>query len=163
MGTLATSIIIFVIAGVVVSVIIWMQATTKKDIPQASPGQPDNLAVERAMHGNDWIDAAINFIAGIFLGVVIDNVIQLTTSDTWPIVVVVSILFGALLFASEAIDRAIGRAIDRIWPNGVRHAHLSESKRPTPLFKRLSLPIGIVMGIGLARAGLGSMLLGLIS
>lgn len=117
------------------------------------------MSERRRMQVGDWFNAAINIVIGLFLGVAADGLVQLATTDFWPMTVIILFLFaGVFLF-----ERVVDKSIDTLFPSGIRPARKPQVKERTPLPRLLSLPAGVVLGIVLARTGLDTMILGVIA
>jgi uncharacterized protein YacL len=105
---------------------------------------------------NTGIDATVNVVIGIFLGVAVNGLAQLMSTSFWPVAVII-LLLVAILFFFESL---IASLVDRIFPSGIRPARKPQKVRRAPLPRRLSLPVGLVLGLILARLGLDGVVLG---
>lgn len=142
------------VACAVLAVVIWLRV--KSDFgPLKSNGEPHGKQnKESAMKTSDWFDAVMNVVIGVFLGV------AMVASGSWFIAVLIPLSAAVLFFYMSLFDRLFDRLIDKVFPSGIRPAHKSKKTRKTPLAKRLSFPLGLVLGIILAALGLGDRFLG---
>ena len=138
------------VACAVLAVVIWLRV--KSDFgPLKSNGEPHGKQnKESAMKTSDWFDAVMNVVIGVFLGV------AMVASGSWFIAVLIPLSATVLFFYMSLSDRLI----DKVFPSGIRPAHKSKKTRKNPLAKRLSFPLGLVLGIVLAALGLGDRFLG---
>jgi hypothetical protein len=111
------------------------------------------------MQGGDWVNAAISVVIGVFLGSAADGLVQLATTAFWPIAVITPLLFAGLFLFMLVLDRLL----DRLFSIGVRPARKPKEEGRTPLPRLLSLPAGVVLGVVMARLGLDTMILGVLS
>ena len=138
------------VACVVLAVVVWLRVKSYFGSLKSN-GEPHGKEnKESAMKTGDWFDAVINVGIGIFLGV------AMAASGSWFVAVLIPLLAAALFFYMSLFDRLI----DKVFPSGIRPAHKSKKTRKTPMEKRLSLPLGLVLGIVLAVLGLGDRFLG---
>ena len=110
------------------------------------------------MQVGDWANAAINLVIGVLLGSAADGLVQLATTAFWPLAVVIPLLFAGVFLFSWVLDMLT----DRLFTIGVRPARTPKEEGPTPLLRLLSLPVGLVLGVALARLGLDETILGAI-
>lgn len=150
MSEVVLIIIASLVACVVLAVVVWLRV--KSDFgPLKSNGEPHGKENEEsAMKAGDWFDAVINVGIGVLLGV------AMAASGSWFVAVLIPLLAAVLFFYMSLFDRLI----DKVFPSGIRPAHKSKKVRKAPLVKRLSLPLGLVLGIVLAALGLGDRFLG---
>ena len=111
-----------------------------------------------SMQFGDWINAGFNVVLGVLLGVIIDSLAQLLTTVFWPVAVIMLLLFAGLFLIESALDKVF----DWFLRGGIRPAPKSQPKKCKPILRLLSLPISLVLGVALARLGLGETLLGMI-
>ena len=126
---------------------------------RSSSGQNGRPNGRRSMQVGDWANAAVNIVLGVFLGVVIDGLLQLATTAFWPVAVIAPLLFAGVIL----LERVTDKLIDPIFPSGVRPARKPRAKGRKPLLRLLSLPVGLIVGMALARLGLGDAILGMLS
>lgn len=107
------------------------------------------------MEPGDWINAALILAVGLFLGLALSNMIRLASTPSWPLVILIPALFGAVLL----FDRMIGGLFEKIFPSGLRSASISKGKKRKPLALLGSLPMGIIIGLIGAEFGLDDLLL----
>ena len=110
------------------------------------------------MQVGDWANAAINLVIGVLLGSAADGLVQLATTAFWPLAVVIPLLFAGVFLFSWVLDMLT----DRLFSIGVRPARTPKEEGRTPLLRLLSLPVGLVLGVALARLGLDETILGAI-
>lgn len=107
------------------------------------------------MQSNDWFNAAINFVAGVLLGVVIDGLRPQLTSNFWLVAILVPMVFsGIVLF-----DRLFEGLFDKVFSSGIRSAKRPLPKRRAPLPRLLALPLGVTLGLASAWFGVGASLM----
>lgn len=153
-----TIILSIVSTGICVAwaVFVWLRVRTiNKPEQQDSElrGKPIDALV---MQPGDWANAAVNVVMGVFLGLIINGLVQLISTDLWPAAVLIVVLAAVLLFLDSWIDVLF----EKVFPSGIRPAHKSKKVRKAPMARRLSLPSGLVLGIVLAGLGLGDRILG---
>ena len=94
----------------------------------------------------DWANSAVNLVIGVLLGWAAYGLIGLLTSAFWPLAIIIPAMFlGVLLF-----DSALSHVFEKILPIGVRPAD-NPVRKPWP--RRLSLPVGLAVGLVLAWLG----------
>jgi hypothetical protein len=113
------------------------------------------------MKAADWLNAAINAVIGLLLGLVLHGIVQLVTDGAWGMALIV-VMLGVAMLLLIYFDGLIGRLLDRIFPSGVRAAATPAKDNRKPLVRRLSLPAGLVLGVILALFGLADTILGLL-
>jgi uncharacterized membrane protein YfcA len=111
------------------------------------------------MEFRDWFDAVFFIVIGALLGSVASNLMQLTSTAFW-IMVVISLLIFSGVFLFELVT---DKLIDRIFPSGVRAARKPQAQGRRPLILLLSLPAGFVLGILLAKFGFDNTIIELLS
>lgn len=117
------------------------------------------MSERRSMQAVNWFDAAIKLVIGVLLGSAADGLVQLATTAFWPLAVVIPLLFAGVFLFSWMLDLLT----DRLFTVGVRPARKPKEEGRTPLPQLLSLPVGIILGVALARLGLDNTVLGMIS
>lgn len=116
------------------------------------------MSKRRRMQVSDWVNASINLVIGVFLGIATDGLVQLVTTAFWPLAVVIPLLFAGFFVFIWLFDKLV----DRIFPSGVRPARKPQARGGIPVPRLLSLPVGVVLGVALARLGLGDPIIGVI-
>lgn len=158
-----TGIIIFsVVACLIIAVGVWLSMRTELNANQAESGvdgiESGAIDERRRMRIGDWFHAAINLIIGILLGSVVDGLAQLVTTGLWlPALAIVLIGAGFFIFIL-----VFDKLSDRLFSIGVRPATKPQAKGRTPLPRLISLPVGVVLGVVLARLGFDDRILGMI-
>ena len=134
------------------------------------------MADRREMQPDDWIDAAFKVVIGMLLGSIADWLIELATSELWPVAVFVliiilgillfefvidklSILFSPILYFFDSILKAI---IDLTTHGSEQTVNIPEKKGRMPLVVFLSFPIGLIIGVILSRLGLDNAIIELL-
>jgi len=107
------------------------------------------------MEAGDWLNAFIYIGIGLFLGIAADGIVQLATTAFWPIAVILVLLFTGIFIFELILDKLF----DFILPIGIRPPRERKEKGRTPLPLLLSFPVGMAIGIVLARFGLGKTIL----
>lgn len=108
---------------------------------------------------HDWFTIAINVGFGMPLGIVLFHFGQLLTSELWPFALLLVLVMGGLLL----FDRVGTWLLEKVFPSGIRPARNPSAQRRVPLPRRLSLPLGIVLGVVLAQLGVGAEVLRLLA
>ena len=158
-----TGIIIFaVVACLIIAMGVWLcmrtEMNTNRTESEASGSEGGRINERRRMQTGDWFNAAISLIIGMLLGSVVDGLAQLVTSGLWlPAVAIVLLGAGFFLFML-----VFDKVSDRLFSIGMRPAPKRQAKGPTPLPRLISLPVGIVLGVVLARLGFDDTILGMI-
>ncbi|MEN1729542.1 MAG: hypothetical protein AAGJ52_13985 [Pseudomonadota bacterium] len=116
------------------------------------------MTERRAMGLGDWLNAAVNFVIGVLLGIAADGLLQLASSGQWFLALLIPVLFAGWFLFMLLLDKGM----DRLFPSGIRPAKTSKEKAPMPLPRLLGLPAGAVAGVVLARLGLAAPLLNLL-
>ena len=142
-------------ACVVFAVVVWLRLRSNKEPIQQKPEPRTNRAV---MQSGDWANAAVNVVIGVFLGIVINGLVQLISTGLWSVAVLIVVLAAVLFFLESWFDGLF----EKVFPSGIRPARKSKKVRKAPLARRLSLPSGLVLGIVLAGLGLDGRILDLI-
>jgi len=112
----------------------------------------------RRMQAGDWFNAAVNLLIGLLLGSFVDGLVQLVTTGLWLSAVIITLLFGGLFLFMWVFDKVT----DPLFSIGVRPAPKPQVKGRTPLLRLMSLPVGVLLGVVLARLGLDDKILGMI-
>lgn len=110
------------------------------------------------MQAGDWFNAAINLAIGLLLGSFVDGLIQLVATGLWLSAAILTLLFGGLFLVVSMSDKLL----DPLFSIGVRPAPKAGAKGRTPSIRRMSLPVGLVLGVALARLGLDDRILTMI-
>mgnify|MGYP000968562975 CR=1 FL=1 len=108
------------------------------------------MSERRRMQIGDWINAGFLLVIGVFLGFVVDGIMQLATTPFWPMAIILMLIFAGIFLFELLVDKLFSR----IFTIGVRPAPETQvqKRRPLPIF--LSLPVGVILGVLLARLGL---------
>jgi len=134
----------------VIGMALWVRA---KPSDPADNHQPSGSRVQRTtsvlVQAGHLASAAINLVIGVLLGVAINGLARLMFSGAWLAVINLLVLFAALSLIVWLHDR-LG---DWLFPSGIRPARNPKKARRAPLFRRLSLPAGLMLGIVLAGFG----------
>lgn len=158
-----TAPLIFVaIACLAFAVAVWVFVRTalKSDRtrPVATGSRGGRTAEYRRMQAGDWFNAAINLAIGLLLGSFVDGLIQLVATGLWLSAAILTLLFGGLFLVVSMSDKLL----DPLFSIGVRPAPKAGAKGRTPSIRRMSLPVGLVLGVALARLGLDDRILTMI-
>ena len=135
---------------VVMALVVWSRLK-----PDATPDkQESEVRAQRAAavfaQAGHWASSAVNVVIGVLLGVVINGLVQLMFTGAWAAVVNIAVLSAILSFIVFLHD-FLGK---KLFPSGMRPAREPEKARKQPLLRRLSLPIGLVLGVVVASLGL---------
>lgn len=106
----------------------------------------------------DWINATTNVVIGVLIGFVIYGLVQLVTSGSWLMAMILIFLGGGLFLLEGLIDKLF----DRLFPIGIRPARNPRPQSPKPLVRVLSLPVGFMLGVVLAGLDLDGTIIGLL-
>ncbi|MFK7914114.1 MAG: hypothetical protein AB8B93_09385 [Pseudomonadales bacterium] len=109
------------------------------------------------MQWKDWLNAAVNLVIGLLLGLAVFYLGQLVTTGSWLLALSIVILSAGLWLFEGLLDRVM----EKIFPSGIRPAR-SPKRRATPLPRRLSMPAGLVLGAALAWLGWSDKILGML-
>ena len=112
----------------------------------------------REMEVGDWVSAIINVAIGALLGSAAYGLAKLVASGAWLMAVILVVLLGGLFLVMVLFDWLV----DRLFPIGIRTAKDPHEKKPKPLPRALSLPVGFILGVVLAVLGLDRVLLDLL-
>ncbi len=110
------------------------------------------------MQSNDWFNAAINVAAGVLVGLVIGGLGQQLTATLLLGAMIASSMFAVFVL----LDGFIDRLTDKVFSSWIRTARQSQFRHRTPLPRLIILPVGISLGVVLARLGLADNLLEMI-
>jgi hypothetical protein len=106
------------------------------------------------MELGDWLQAAVNVVLGILVGIVVFKLTQLVVSGAWLMALILVVLGGGYVLFVQLADKLF----DWIFPSGIRTVGKREDQ-PKPLLRAQSLPAGLLLGIALAGLGLDTVLL----
>jgi CBS domain containing-hemolysin-like protein len=120
-----------------------------------SAGESDR----REMQLGDWINVVVNLLIGLLLGSAVHGLVEMVVDGFWLMAVVTVVLFTVVFLFVFVFDKIF----DLIFPIGIRAANAPENRGRKPLARVLSLPLGFVLGVLLAMAGLDGPLLDLLS
>jgi hypothetical protein len=110
----------------------------------------------------DWMSAAFNVGIGLFLGLALNGLLGLVADGFWVVALAMAVIGGGAALAVLAFDQLLTRATDRIFPGGIQPAANPKPRGRRPMARLMSLPAGLVLGMGLAQLGLTQTILGLI-
>lgn len=120
------------------------------------------MSERRNMEPGDWLNAAVNVLIGLFLGVALNGLLQLFADGAWAVALVIAVMaFGAAVFLIF-FDGLVGKLFERVFPSGVRPSHSPKAEDRKPIARLLSLPLGIFLGAILAGLGLTNAILGML-
>ena len=140
---------------VVLAVSVWLRARSINKPEQQDSELRGKRVDALVMQSGDWANAAVNVVIGVFLGIVINSLVQLISTGLWSVAVLIVVLAAVLFFLESWFDGLF----EKVFPSGIRPARKSKKVRKTSLARRLSLPSGLVLGIGLAGLGLDGRIL----
>jgi len=106
----------------------------------------------------DWLHAAANLLIGVLLGIAAAGLVELATSALWPLAILIPLLFAGLFLFEWVLDKGV----DRFFPEGIRPAKTPTTSKRKPWIRLSSLPLGLLVGVILARLGLSVPLPGLL-
>lgn len=109
----------------------------------------------RKMRVGDWLNGFTILVVGVFIGLALDNLFQLSGAAFWISAIGTPILIGGVFIFGSFFDKLI----DRLFPSGFKKSGHPKIKDRKPFALLLSLPVGIVIGIFSAQFGLGDVLL----
>jgi small-conductance mechanosensitive channel len=141
---------------VVVAAVVWsrVQSDGKREASEGGVRDPHPTALFPLIL--DWILAAMKFVIGMLLGVALNGLIQLVASGAWVAVLNLVVLFVAL-FLIVKLHEWVG---EKLFPSGIRPARSSKKGRKNSPVRRLSLPVGLALGVVFAELGLREWLSG---
>jgi hypothetical protein len=106
------------------------------------------------MELGDWLQAAINVVVGVFLGIAAFALTELVVSGAWLMALLLVVLgVGYFVFVQLA-----DKLFDWIFPSGIRTVG-KRKNQPKPLLRTLSLPAGLLLGVALAGVGLDTVII----
>ncbi len=103
----------------------------------------------------DWANSATNLVVGLLLGWAAYGLVGLMTTAFWPLAIIIPVLFLGVLL----LDSALNAVSEKFFPGGVKRPRIPRQK---PLGRRLSLPLGLAIGLVVAWLGLDLPILGTI-
>jgi hypothetical protein len=133
----------------VIAMVIWVRAKPHDKADKKKSDLHDQRTASALQRAGDWASAAVNLVIGVLLGVAINGLARLMFSGAWLAVINLLVLFAALSLIVWLHDR-LG---DWLFPSGIRPARNPRRVREKPLFRRLSLPAGLLLGLVLAGLG----------
>jgi len=140
-------------ACLVIAMVVWVRAKPndrgEERGEKRTSDRRDQQTASMIRQAGDWASAAVNLMIGALLGVAINGLTRLMFSGAWLAVINLLVLFAALSLIVWLHDR-LG---DWLFPSGIRPARNPKRTRETPMFRRLSLPAGLVLGLVLAGLG----------
>jgi hypothetical protein len=102
----------------------------------------------------DWMSAAFNVAIGLFLGLALSGLLALVADGFWVVALAMAVIGAGAALAVLAFDHLLTRATDRFFPSGIQPAANPKPRGRKPMARLLSLPAGLVLGMGLAQLGL---------
>ena len=138
------------------ALVVWLRVKPNDKLDKQERELRNQQAAALLTQTGNWASAAVNCIIGFLLGVAINGLIQLIFTGAWVAVLNLVVLATALFFIVLLHDR-LG---EWLFPSGIRPARKPEKVSRKPLVRRLSLPVGLVLGVVLAGFGLDDWLLG---
>ena len=91
-------------------------------------------------------NSVINLVFGVIIGVILHTLLNLFVTN-WIAGVFAVILSVVMLLALFAMETIIGWLFEHVFPNGIRPAKKTATKKPKPLIRRLAMPGGFVLGL----------------
>jgi len=133
----------------VMAMVVWLRAKPSEKRDKHDSSLHDQRTATLLGQIGHWSMALVNIVIGVLLGVAINGLARLMLSGAWVAVFTLLALFAALFLIVWLHDR-LG---ETLFPSGIRPARKPKRVRKTPLFRRLSLPVGLVLGVLLAALG----------
>lgn len=153
------TIIDFLIAStficMVMALVVWSRVKPDSKADKQDPEIRAQRAAAFFAQAGHWASSAVNFVIGVLLGVAINGLVRLMFTGAWAAIINIVVLSAALFFIVFLHDR-LGR---KLFPTGIRPAREPKGVSKKPLFRRLSLPTGLVLGVVVASLGLDDWLL----
>ena len=125
MNFIILSTIAFIVTCIILSAVAWLFVKARTGSAERSKELQDRRAEDLIMQAGDWINATVNVVIGVLLGVVIVSLFQLITTAFWPVAVFIPLLAAAVFFFWSLIDRLA----ERVFPSGIRPAHSPQQTR----------------------------------
>ncbi len=113
------------------------------------------MSARRPIHEGDWINIVFNLLIGSLLGSAAYGLVQIATTAFWPVALFILIAFGGVFLFEIITDRLF----EKVLPSGIRPARNPDDHERKPLVRVLSMPVGVVIGVGLALAGVDRVIL----
>ncbi len=139
---------------VVIAVVVWLRKRSINKADQQNSELRGKQSAPVFMRAGDWANAAVNLVVGVLLGVAINGLVQLISTGSWFLAVLIAVLSTVFLLLLW-----FDGLFDKVFPSGVQPARKPQML-PKPLARRLSLPAGLILGVILASLGLDEWLLG---
>ncbi len=114
------------------------------------------MSDRRAMTLTDWLSAGALAAVGLFLGIAVQFMTQLSAAAFWPVVIIGALGFFGIL----AFDHVLDRVSERIFSGKIRAGAHTRPKGRRPLALLLALPVGLLAGLVLSWLGYGDDILG---
>ncbi|MCT4685272.1 MAG: hypothetical protein N4A39_16235 [Roseicyclus sp.] len=114
------------------------------------------MSDRRAMTVTDWLNAGALAAVGLFLGIAVQLMTQLSAAVFWPVVIISALGFFGLL----ALDSVLDRVSERIFSGKIRAGTHTRPKGRRPLALFLAVPVGLLAGFVLSGLGYGDDILG---
>jgi FtsH-binding integral membrane protein len=110
----------------------------------------------RAMTWTDWLNAGGLAAVGLFLGIALHLMTQLSAAAFWPVLIISIVGF----FGVIAFDRVLDWVSERIFSGKIRAGKHTKPKGRRPLAMLLAVPFGLLVGFSLSWLGYGDAILG---
>ncbi|MEM9320857.1 MAG: hypothetical protein AAGA70_17910, partial [Pseudomonadota bacterium] len=107
------------------------------------------------MSATDWISAAVNLVIGFFLGIAAMALLALIQSGAWLIGLFIVAAIGTVFLFANALDGLS----NRLFRSGVRPPKNPARTASKPPLRRLSLPLGLALGVLVERLGMSGTIL----
>jgi hypothetical protein len=104
----------------------------------------------------DWLIASLLAAVGLFLGIAVHFMTQLSEAAFWPVAIISFVLF----FGIVAFHRILLRVAERIFSGKIRAGRHTKPRGKKPLALLLAVPVGLVGGMVVGWLGLGDEILG---
>ena len=114
------------------------------------------------MSSEDWLTAGFNVAIGLFLGLALNGLWQLVANGSWLLAAVALAMGVGAALALFLFEGLAARLTRWLFPGGVLPAPPAAGKARRPVLRLVSLPVGILVGVVLARFGLTETILGLV-
>jgi hypothetical protein len=114
------------------------------------------MTERRAMTWSDWLNAGALAAVGLFLGIAVQLMTQLSAAAFWPVLILSMMGF----FGVIAFDRVLDWVSERIFSGKIRAGKHTRPKGRRPLALLLAVPVGLVAGFALSWLGYGDAILG---
>lgn len=109
------------------------------------------MSDRRAMDSFDWLIAVFLAAMGLFLGIALHFMTQLSAAAFWPVAIASVVLFIGIV----AFDRLLYWVSERIFSGKIRAGRHTKPKGGRPLALLLAVPFGLLGGMALGWLGFG--------